>query len=165
MIHCYCHRRRSGNTPAIRGEAAAAASDGIPPVPQWDDLMLEDIYEEIVKPNKGSWKGRLINGTNKVKRTGDVMNALLNSLADKGYLTRQQKPTSTSSDPQFISLLLEGSKNSERRICRHETNDGARAIWCEETFGYYPGVSQRELSASLRSKYVKEMITVIIIIL
>lgn len=114
MIHCYCHRRRSGNTPAIRGEAAAAASDGIPPVPQWDDLMLEDIYEEIVKPNKGSWKGRLINGTNKVKRTGDVMNALLNSLADKGYLTRQQKPTSTSSDPQFISLLLASSKRDQK---------------------------------------------------
>ena len=74
---------RSGNSPALRDQAAATTYEGIPPVPLWEEMDLPQIYDELVQKK---WKKRLANGTNKIKRTGDVLNCLLNVLAEKGYI-------------------------------------------------------------------------------
>ena len=70
---------RSGNSPASRAEANV-----IPPVPEWDDLTLGQIYDELCQV--GGWKKGLLKGSNKITRPGDCFNELLRNLVDKKYL-------------------------------------------------------------------------------
>ena len=80
---------RSGSSPADQQDAAREAAEAIPPVPNWDELSLEEIYNQLII--SGDWKRGLINGRNGIKQTGDVINELLKKLVEKKYLEKTDK--------------------------------------------------------------------------
>lgn len=74
---------RSGSNPLSR---QAEAVEAIPPLPDWEDLELDEIYDQLI--NTRGWKKRLLNGKGGIKRFGDVVGELLEKLIEEGYMSK-----------------------------------------------------------------------------